>query len=128
MFTKNIFSVFLRNPTSPSTILTRNYAFKTDLKIKWIRPEKISCIKPEKSGDPNPYVAPEPSRYLLKFDRAQELKDADENVKNFFRLGHNRRNASTEIVKEELIDKVKRHELDYGSVEAKRKYYILHNL
>lgn len=29
----------------------RDYAFKSDLKIKWVRPEKISCIKPEKSGD-----------------------------------------------------------------------------
>jgi len=29
----------------------REYAFKSDLKIKWVRPEKIACYKPEKSGD-----------------------------------------------------------------------------
>lgn len=34
-----------------SIIQVRNYAFKSNLNIKWIRPEKISCINPLKSGD-----------------------------------------------------------------------------
>jgi hypothetical protein len=52
----------------------RNYAFKSELKIKWVRPPKIPCIKPEKSGD---LVAPPPvdkKQYPLEFHNSEELK------------------------------------------------------
>ena len=34
--------------------LTRNYAYKSEQLVKWVRPEKISPIKPEQSGDLKP--------------------------------------------------------------------------
>lgn len=51
MFKTFNFLVSQRNTWSSSLTLARNYAYKSDLKIKWVRPEKISCIDPRKSGD-----------------------------------------------------------------------------
>lgn len=53
----------------------RNYAFKSDLKIKWVRPEKISCIRPEKSGDLQAAEVIPPSTTLLAFQQSEELKE-----------------------------------------------------
>lgn len=54
--------------------VVRQYAFKSDLKIKWVRPEKIPCIKPEKSGD-CAKLPPVNSKELLKdFNISKELE------------------------------------------------------
>lgn len=55
--------------------LVRNYAFKSDLKIKWHRPEKISCIRPEKSGDLKSAEMVPPETTLLNFRECDELKE-----------------------------------------------------
>lgn len=55
--------------------LVRNYAFKSDLKIKWNRPEKISCIRPEKSGDLKSAEVVPPETTLLQFQQCDELKE-----------------------------------------------------
>ena len=52
----------------------RNYAFKSDLKIKWVRPEKISCIKPEKSGDLSQLPPVDSAEFIPEFKKSQELK------------------------------------------------------
>jgi hypothetical protein len=52
----------------------RNYAFKSDLKIKWVRPPKIPCIKPEKSGDLVPLPPVDKKQYPLEFQNSEELK------------------------------------------------------
>lgn len=52
----------------------RNYAFKSDLKIKWVRPPKIPCIKPEKSGDLALLPAVDKNQYPLEFQKSEELK------------------------------------------------------
>lgn len=54
--------------------LVRNYAFKSDLKIKWVRPEKISCIKPEKSGDLAQAEVVPPKAFLFDFQESKELQ------------------------------------------------------
>lgn len=55
--------------------LARGYAFKSDLKIKWVRPEKISCIRPEKSGDLTAAQVVPPETFLLNFQQCEELKE-----------------------------------------------------
>lgn len=55
--------------------LVRGYAFKSDLKIKWVRPEKISCIRPEKSGDLKSAEVVPPQTTLLNFQGCEELKE-----------------------------------------------------
>lgn len=67
---------FLFSPliTSNARQLVRNYAFKSDLKIKWIRPEKVSCIKPEKSGDCSPFPTIDGNEFTLKYQNCKELE------------------------------------------------------
>lgn len=55
--------------------LVRHYAFKSDLKIKWVRPEKISCIRPEKSGDLRPAEVIPADTTLLNFQQCRELNE-----------------------------------------------------
>jgi len=112
---KIIFSQFI---TSNTKLFIRNYAFKSDLKIKWVRPEKILCIKPEKSGDRSSFPTIDKSQYALEFQNCKELETADENVKRLFTLEANRESKTTEIYSKSLVDSVKRHDLDLGSMES----------
>lgn len=57
-----------------SYLISRNYAFKSDLKIKWVRPEKILSIKPAKSGDKSPIPEIDKSQYMLEFKNSKELE------------------------------------------------------
>lgn len=100
-------------------LISRNYAFKSDLKIKWVRPEKIPCYKPAKSGDLQPLPAIKGSELMKDFRQSSELDSADDIVKNLFTLEHNRRREMLEVFKDEMVKRVQRHELDYGSIEAK---------
>lgn len=54
--------------------VVRQYAFKSDLKIKWVRPEKIPCIDPIKSGDCSK-LPPVNEKLLIRgFDKSKELE------------------------------------------------------
>ncbi|XP_050094455.1 28S ribosomal protein S15, mitochondrial [Anopheles aquasalis] len=99
--------------------ITRSYALKSDLKIKWVRPEKIPCYKPEKSGDLQAMPKLAGSELMKDFRESKELETANEHVRNLFSIEHNRRREMVEIFKEDMVRRVYRHELDYGSVEAK---------
>lgn len=112
MFLKPFYQLSLRNTASQSLVLSRNFAFKSDLKIKWVRPEKIPCYKAEKSGDLDTYSAPDQSKFLFCYDHSQELKNADDIVKNMFTLEQNRRKESVDTVKRDLVNSVRRHNLD----------------
>lgn len=90
--------------------------------MKWIRPEKISCIKPEKSGDLASFETPDPTRFLLDFEKSEELKKSNDIVKKMFTLEQNRRKPSYETYLQETVDKVKRHDLDLGSFESKSEF------
>lgn len=57
-----------------NNIISRTYAFKSDLKIKWVRPEKILSIKPEKSGDKSPFPEIDKNHYMLEFQNSKELE------------------------------------------------------
>lgn len=54
--------------------ICRTYAFKSDLKIKWIRPEKIPCFKPAKSGDRSAMPKIDKSLPPLEFQTSTELE------------------------------------------------------
>ncbi|XP_055702294.1 28S ribosomal protein S15, mitochondrial [Phlebotomus papatasi] len=101
-----------------SWIFVRHYAFKPELPIKWVRPEKICCTRPEKSGDMAPSPPVDLSLPVTEYRDCKSLEEADETVKKLFSLesfpgkktGHHLRN----IMREE----VQRHPLDVGSMEA----------
>uniref|UniRef100_A0A182QMJ2 Small ribosomal subunit protein uS15m n=1 Tax=Anopheles farauti TaxID=69004 RepID=A0A182QMJ2_9DIPT len=99
--------------------IVRTYALKSDLKIKWVRPEKIPCIRPEKSGDLQPMPKIAGNELLKDYRESKELETANEHVRNLFTLENNRRREMVENFKEHMVRRVYRHELDYGSMEAK---------
>lgn len=109
----------LKTSVNSASIISRHYAFKSDLKIKWVRPEKIPCFKPEKSGDMQPMRAFAGNEILKDYCNSKELETADETVRNHFTIEHNRRREMLENFKEEMVRRVQRHDLDYGSIEAK---------
>ncbi|XP_062133022.1 small ribosomal subunit protein uS15m [Drosophila sulfurigaster albostrigata] len=97
----------------------RDYAFKSDLKIKWVRPEKIASIRPEKSGDlakPPPLNANE---ILPEYKDSKELQNADETVKSLFKLNNNRNHLTTRYYRDQMVREVQRHAQDFGSMEAR---------
>lgn len=119
LFLRALNFVHLRNIASPSLNLARCYAYKSDLKVRWIRPKKIPCILPIKSGDLSDFSYPDQKGFMKHFDKSEELKTADDLVKNMFTLEQNRRAASVRIVEKEAVDSVKRHEHDWGSYEVR---------
>ncbi|KAJ9579932.1 hypothetical protein L9F63_004405 [Diploptera punctata] len=98
---------------------SRNYAFKSDLKIKWVRPPKIPCFKPEKSGDLEQLPQVDEKQLPSEFLESQELKTADDTVKKLFTIEFGPRNSSTRAAKKSLISRVQRHHLDVGSMETR---------
>lgn len=97
----------------------RGYAFKSDLHIKWVRPEKIHSTRPEKSGDLEPIAKIAPDSLRVDFRDSEELKTADEVVKKLFTLEFAPRNETIKAYKEDMLGRVKRHPLDSESIEAK---------
>ncbi|XP_054738978.1 28S ribosomal protein S15, mitochondrial [Anastrepha obliqua] len=99
--------------------LTRDYAFKSDLKIKWVRPVKIPSTNPEKSGDLGKLPPVNEKEFLLEYKNSTELQSADPVVQSLFQLGNNRSADISRYLRDQLIKEVQRHPLDYGSMEAK---------
>ncbi|EDV36531.1 uncharacterized protein Dana_GF11906 [Drosophila ananassae] len=97
----------------------REYAFKSDLKIKWVRPEKIACYKPEKSGDLSKLPPLKGDELLPEFRDCKELEKADDTVKSLFLLSNNANYLTTKHYRDEMVKEVQRHAQDYGSIEAK---------
>lgn len=113
----------LKKPTSLSLQLVRNYAFKSALKIKWVRPEKIPCFHPEKSGDLAKLTPIPGTEVALDFKESRELQTADDTVKTLFSLDYQPRVKTSDAHRDVLIRSVQRHQQDYGSMEAKRKEF-----
>ncbi|GAB0099683.1 28S ribosomal protein S15, mitochondrial [Sergentomyia squamirostris] len=99
--------------------LVRHYAFKPELPIKWVRPEKICCTRPEKSGDLEGSAAVDLTLPVVEYRDCKLLEEADESVKRLFSMesfpafktGHHLRNL--------MREEVQRHPLDVGSMEAR---------
>lgn len=117
----NICNRNIINKVTSNTFLYvyRNYAFKSDLNIKWVRPTKIPCYKPEKSGDLSPLQEVPKSTVQLEFQQSKELVTANDLVKRLFTLEFAPRWKSTQVTIKDTVDLVRRHELDKGSMEAR---------
>lgn len=53
---------------------------------------------------------------------------ADENVKRLFSLEFSPKIKTTQVYVKSMIDEVKRHELDYGSMESECKHILTFTL
>lgn len=58
---------------SNASVISRT--FKSDLKIKWLRPEKISCVHPTKTGDLSGMPDIDKTQYCLGFEKCKELNE-----------------------------------------------------
>nr|CAI5870429.1 unnamed protein product [Callosobruchus analis] len=115
----NIRSLLISYHSPIKNVLCRSYAFKSDLKIKWVRPQKIPCFKPEKTGDLEGVPQIDKEHVILDFKESKELSTADNNVKKLFSLEFAPHKHTNRLYIHEFVDKVKRHEYDIASIEVK---------
>lgn len=102
-------------------VLGSNHAcgLKQLIKIKWKRPEPVPFNDPRKSGDGILELGPlEFDKPTLEFSKCKNLESADENVKKIFSCDNRGRKTAVEVVKQNIVDKVKRHTLDENSREV----------
>lgn len=62
----------IRCINSNNLLITRG--LKSDLHIKWVRPEKIACWHPKKTGDLVPLKSIDMAEFPLDFQDSEELK------------------------------------------------------
>ncbi|XP_011314420.1 28S ribosomal protein S15, mitochondrial [Fopius arisanus] len=92
---------------------------KSNLKIKWVRPEKIPSTHPSKSGDYlESTVKTSADEVACRYNQSQELKDAPEIVKKLFTLEYMSNQETKKMNHEKLRNLVKRHDMDYRSMEV----------
>lgn len=66
-----------RNKFMVQSFLPTSRNFKSDLKIKWVRPQKISCIDPRKSGDREPAMYPSEKELPVEFKNSDAVSKYD---------------------------------------------------
>lgn len=66
-------SIVVNNLAKNNSCITRG--FKSDLKIKWIKPTKIPCTDPSKSGDGGLERVVDESTLAVNYAESQELKE-----------------------------------------------------
>lgn len=118
---KNLQKILIQNRQPPvsNVISQRNYAFKSDLKIKWVRPEKIPSYKAVKSGDLAPIPEIDQNQYQLAYRDCKGLKDAPEIVQKLFTLEFAPHSKIIQSYLKDLTTSVQRHPYDRGSIESR---------
>lgn len=118
---KNLQKILIQNRQPPvsNVISQRNYAFKSDLKIKWVRPEKIPSYKAVKSGDLSPIPEIDQNQYQLAYRDCKGLKDAPEIVQKLFTLEFAPHSKIIQSYLKDLTTSVQRHPYDRGSIESR---------
>jgi hypothetical protein len=122
----------LRNVARPLITQSRNYpGMKHELydHIQWVRPAKIASTEPVKSGDLAPLRFPDKNDLIIasRERQAEILKEINELTKKVLSVEMNPRHQSVNLAVEEMVRKVQRHDLDWGSMEAKCKFYWIIN-
>ncbi|XP_043277785.1 28S ribosomal protein S15, mitochondrial [Venturia canescens] len=100
-------------------ILSRTAAFKSNLKIKWVKPRKIASTMPEKSGDGGLELDVKPQDYVNRYEQSKELVDASDIVKRMFTLEFMPRRETRNKKRELILAMVQRHRADRGSMESR---------
>lgn len=99
--------------------IVQSRGIKHTVNVKWVRPDYVPAYKPDKSGDLEG-LPPIPESAIGKdYALTEEIKDASESVKKIFSVGHLGRKEYNRLVKEELIDRVRRHKYDHSTAETK---------
>lgn len=101
---------------------TRCMAVKHELydHIQWKHPGTIPCTEPIKSGDLAPLKLPKGEDLIYNIPEEQ-LNNLSELAKKALSMDMNPRKIAVRQAVAEIVERVKRHDLDYGSMEAKCK-------
>ena len=116
----------LKNVAKPLLISSRNYpGMKHEVYdyITWVRPPKVPSTDPSKSGDLEPMRKIDGKQLLLNFEKSKLLENANNLLRSTFSVELNPRKEAISLYIDEMIKKVQRHDLDYGSMEAKCKNF-----
>lgn len=110
----------LRSITS-TIIQSRNVQqlVKPLVNIKWTKPEYVPAYKPEKSGDLEGLPKIPANSMPLEYNLSDEIKDAPESVKRIFSVENLGKKEYNALVKQELIDRVRRHQYDSNTAETR---------
>lgn len=86
----------------------------------WNKPAKVSCILPERSGDQKKYQPQPKTSFVNEFaEKSEELKTADDIVREMFTFEYQPKILEARRSRSLEVKKVQRHDLDFGSMEAK---------
>ncbi|XP_055689135.1 28S ribosomal protein S15, mitochondrial [Lutzomyia longipalpis] len=100
-------------------LVVRHYAFKPEVPIKWVRPEKICCTRPERSGDMVGSPSVDVTLPVVEYEDCKLLETADEEVRKLFTLESFPAKKTAHYLRGNMKAEVQRHALDIGSMEAR---------
>lgn len=103
---------------SSSGLFVRHYAFKPEVPIKWVRPEKICCTSRERSGDMIGSADVDLTHPVAEFRDCALLHAADPEVRKLFSLESFPGKKTAHHLRGNMRAEVERHALDVGSMEA----------
>ncbi|XP_017886217.1 28S ribosomal protein S15, mitochondrial-like [Ceratina calcarata] len=86
--------------------------------IKWYKPARVPHIDPRQTGDLGLEVNVKPTDTILYYKNSKELEDASDIVKKMFTVEYRGFKEYRNLKREEIINRVKRHVSDRGSVEV----------
>nr|CAG4645650.1 EOG090X09BQ [Lynceus sp. MCZ IZ 141354] len=91
---------------------------KQEVKIEWRQPPHVPCILPEKSGDlqPNP-VLPK-STLLFRYDKCNELHNADPIVHQLLTVEFSEKSKALQTHLQQRLAQLQCHQFDSGSRTA----------
>ncbi|XP_011559601.3 28S ribosomal protein S15, mitochondrial [Plutella xylostella] len=106
----------LRRLTS-TLIQTRTLKHKA--KINWVRPDYVPAYHPQRSGDLESLPPISEDSLGLDYSLSKEIEDAPESVKKIFSVAHLGRKEYNVLVKNELVERVRRHQYDERTAETR---------
>ncbi|XP_038217407.1 28S ribosomal protein S15, mitochondrial [Zerene cesonia] len=102
-----------------TSLLIQHRGVKQLVNVKWVRPEYVPSYKPEKSGDLEGLPSDADSSCGIDYALSEEIKDAPEDVKKIFSIAHLGRKEYKEFIKNDLINRVRRHKYDEFTTETR---------
>nr|CAG4647207.1 EOG090X09BQ [Megafenestra aurita]SVE92504.1 EOG090X09BQ [Megafenestra aurita] len=98
--------------------------YKAEITVEWVKPPKVSCLDPSKSGDRGTLPQVDLSRPQFKIARTKlaahfaDREDISPETKEIASLKFAPHKEHIQIVKQDVLSKTRRHNLDSGSMEA----------
>ncbi|XP_061722438.1 small ribosomal subunit protein uS15m [Cydia pomonella] len=102
-----------------TTTIIQSRGIKHQVKFKWVRPEYVPAYKPAKSGDLEGLPPISEMSLGLDYSLSEESKDAPESVNKIFSAAFLGNKQHNELVKQELVNRVRRHAYDDNTAETK---------